>query len=589
MAFLPTLVFVLFWSGDAGAENATQTADRVDREILSGYDQKHVETIDDATYLRRVSLDLIGRPATATEITRFGLDPTSDKRSRVVETLLQSDEYAAAWSRYWRDAILRRATNVRVGIVRGEFESWMADHLAQNRPWDTIVTELITATGPVNNNGATALIFAHEGEPEEIAAEVSRLFLGIQIQCANCHDHPWDRWKREQFHQLVAFFPRVSVRRDRSSDNMFDYEIASVNRDARRRPGASQFLLTRIDRNRDKVISELESKGTPLERIFNSQIRGVIDTNGDGRLSIQEIMTAQPPDNNRPGQGAVEHYMPNLENPGAQGDRIDPVFFVNNRAVQSAQDDLSRRNDAALLITSKSNPWFARAMVNRIWYELTGTAFYAPIDDMGPDREAQHAAALDILCDGFVTSGHDLHWLFRTITSTQIYQRRVDTEADGFLQFEPTRLRSDQLYAALCQVLSVNSLPLRFSGRYGRGMQAEDRGRLQFDQTFGFDPSTPKNDLTGSIPEALFLMNSREIDNLIRSDSRTSTIARVSRKVISDVDVTQELYLMALGREPSEHELATCQEYLASAESRKEGFEDILWSLVNCSEFQSKR
>ena len=105
----------------------------------------------------------------------------------------------------------------------------MTEQLHNGVSWDKITTELITATGNVREEGQTALIFAHQGNAEEIAAEASRIFLGIQIQCANCHDHPTDEWKREQFHQLAAFFPRVRVRVIKDTKPR-TFEVVSFNR-----------------------------------------------------------------------------------------------------------------------------------------------------------------------------------------------------------------------------------------------------------------------------------------------------------------------------------------------------------------------
>ncbi|MEZ6121677.1 MAG: DUF1549 domain-containing protein [Planctomycetaceae bacterium] len=588
LSLVVSVTLNLSLAAGADAPSAQEAAQTVDRLLLDST-AAEFSPVDDSAWLRRACLDLVGRPPGVAEITAFGLDPDPDKRVQKVQELLNHPEYATNWSRYWRDAIFLRATNMRAPLVRTAFEEWMAENLAENRSWDSVVTDLLTATGPVNDNGATALIFAHEGQPEEIAAEASRLFLGIQIQCANCHNHPWDKWKREQFHEFVAFFPRVSVRRDRSSDNMQDYEIASVNVDRSRNNGVSQFLLTRIDRNRDQIISESEAKNTQLARIFSGQIKDTIDVNGDQKLSIQEILTARPPDANRPGQGAVEHHMPNLADPGSDGDLIHPAFFVGDAEVPKRLDDVSRRRTAADLITSETNPWFARAVVNRLWSELTSAAFYAPIDDLGPDRPAEHHEVLEVLSNGFTQNGYDLKWLITAITSTQFYQRPVDTKAEGFARLEPTRLRSDQFYNALCQTLNVTALPIPFTGRRGPYMRGADPGRKEFASTFEFDPSTPKSELTGSIPEALFLMNSPQIHSFVRADSANSTIARISQQVITDEDVVRELYLATVSREPWDSEVTICLDHVKGAASRSEGFEDLLWSLLNSSEYQSRQ
>lgn len=563
------------------------TAAQIDR-LISSSEVDSFTSIDDATFLRRVSLDLIGRPPTPAEITRFGLNPAGNKRSELVQQLLEESEYAESWAFYWRDAIFGRATNQRAGLVRSAFEEWIAEEFAANTPWDEIVTDLLTAHGPVNDDGSSALIFAHEGEPEEIAAEASRLFLGIQMQCANCHDHPWDRWKREQFHELVAFFPRVSVRRNRESDNMFDYEIASVDRDPQRRTGMTTFFLTRIDKNKDNFISEAESMNSPLSRLFRDEVKKRIDKNGDGRISVFELKNAQPSDNNRPGRGAIEHYMPDLSDPGSDGKMVQPKFFATNASARQGMTDLERRQTVARMFTSKGNEWFAKAIVNRIWSELTATAFYSPIDDIGPDRSAQHADALEVLSTGFVASGYDLKWLFSTITATRVYQRAINTNAEGFVRFEPVRLRSDQLYNAVLQALNVDSLPLNFTGRRG-GAYGGNRARIQFGTVFGFDPSTPRDELTGSIPEALFMMNSIQIHQFIQSTDPNSTINRISNSVVSDSDVIHELYVVALGREPLPEEVRLAMSYLSDATTRREGLEDLLWALLNTSEFQSKR
>lgn len=572
------------------ATDSVQMAAAVDRSVLAELTPQTLSTTDDATFLRRISLDIAGRPATPGEITRFGLDPASDKRTRIVSDLLAGEEYAATWSRYWQEAMFRRATNVRAGIVRPAFHDWLTDQLASSRGWNQIVTDLLTAEGAVAENGDTALIFAHEGVPEEVAAEASRLFLGIQIQCANCHDHPWDKWKREQFHEFVAFFPRISVRRDRNSDNMFDYEVASVDFDRQRSAVASQFLLSRIDRNRDGFISDAEAEGTQLKGAF-ARGRDFLDKNGDGRISITEITTAQPPDPNRPGQGATEHFMPDLTDPGSQGRKIDPAFFVNDQSVRTGMADAQRRAAIARLITSEQNPWFARAIVNRIWFEMTGTAFYLPIDDIGPDRDVRHEAALQLLCDGFVASGYDLKWLIRTIAATQVYQRAANSDGEGFAHCEPMRLRSDQLYMALCQTLGISGFPSRLpeGRRTPYEMRQVDPGRDEFARVFGFDPSTPRDELTGSIPEALFLMNSGQLGRLISDRSPTSTISRVSTQVISLQDVVSELYLTAVGREPSVSELQVGVDYVRSSDNVREGLEDLLWALINSPEFICKR
>ncbi len=571
----------------ADPPSSQSIADAVDKSLWGDNLNSAIAVTDDAAFLRRVMLDIAGRPATPEEIRTFVTNESTSKRTEKIQELLKSEDYGQNWAHYWRDAIFLRATNMRAGIVRGDFEEWMAAELNRNTSWDKIATQLMTATGEVNGNGQTALIFAHEGTAEEVAAEASRLFLGIQIQCANCHDHPWDSWKRTQFHQFTAFFPRVSVQRKRGSDKVFEFEITAVDQDRSRNPIASRFLLTRVDKNRDSAITEAEAKGTPLARVFSGQAMQFIDKNGDKKLTIEEIMTAEPPE--RPGRGSVEHYMADLNDPGSEGTKIDPKFFLNNRKVPTGLSDAERRAMVSQFVTSKSNPWFARAIINRVWYEMNGTSFYTPVDDIGPDRECVNEETLKILTDGFIDSNYDLKWLVETIATTRTYQRRSDSSAEGFAKSEPMRLRSDQLYESLCQCLGVSELPLRSTQRGPQGMlQRAGGGRGEFARIFGFDPSTPRDEVTGSIPEALFLMNSPMIARLMSAPGAGSLVSKVSMSSLAEDDVVAELYLTMLGREPSTREQAIAREYLSKTTSFRAGIEDLAWALLNSAEFSSR-
>ena len=259
--------------------SAEQVAQQVDQEIeklLTEADVSPAPVIGDEDFLRRVSLDITGVPPSAAEVTLFSLNPSENKRSQLIDRLLEEQGFAQNWSRYWRDVIFSRATDTRTSRFQRVFEAWMTEQLSENQPWDEIVTEMITATGDVSENGATALLMVHGGDPTEIAAETSRIFLGIQIQCANCHDHPTDQWKREDFHQLAAFFPRVRFRTVRE-DNRRSFAIESVQVPPPGRRGARgnqgdifqdrDRFFQLMDRNRDGKIVARELEGSPLKRI----------------------------------------------------------------------------------------------------------------------------------------------------------------------------------------------------------------------------------------------------------------------------------------------------------------------------------
>ncbi|MCA8982588.1 MAG: DUF1549 domain-containing protein [Planctomycetaceae bacterium] len=601
---LALMVFLLpstavFAEGPEHSSNPFAVAREVDRligEELAAQGQPPTGLVNDQDFLRRVSLDLTGRIPSPEDIQQFARQTAPDKRDQKVQQLLASEDYARNWAAYWRDVIFSRATDQRAVNFQAVFESWMRDQLRENVSWSDITRQLLTATGDARENGATGLILAHEGNPEELAGEVSRIFLGIQVQCANCHNHPTDTWTREQFHQLAAFFPRVRARllpnQTPPTMEVTSQDFARPNpRDLFNEP---ERMLRQMDRNRDGRIDQEEASRFPqFGRLFERLI-AVGDKDGDKALNAKEIKELpEPPMNAR---NTIEHFMPDLSDPTAQGTAMQPVFFLGEKAARPGLRDVERRGLLADYLSDTGNEWFAKAFVNRVWSELLGEGFYQPVDDLGPLREARHEAALNLLSQEFVATGYDMKWLFRVIANTQAYQRKLKSrsvpvdESLAFACATPTRLRSDQIFDAIMQLAG----PQVGLGRPGAGRPGmEGRGgrfnpKRQFADLFGFDPSTPQDEVQETIPQALFMMNSSLIEALVSARGNTA-LARLLRQSDDDEYVLRQLYLMTLSREPTDRELQICQEYFLDVRNRTEVLEDIYWSLLNSSEFITKR
>ncbi|WP_437204248.1 DUF1549 domain-containing protein [Planctomicrobium sp. SH664] len=582
------------------------TAAQVDRLLAEFFEQAGVTPAplnNDQDFLRRVSLDLTGVIPSPQAATLFGLDPHPEKRARMIDQLLESDRYARFWASYWADVIFLRATEQRARLAQPAFERWMGEQLDSNRPWTEVARELIVATGPVTEAGETALLFAHTGVPEEVAAEVSRIFLGIQMSCANCHDHPTDQWKRTQFHQLAAYFPRVQVRRETPNDNQ-SYAVSSLNvarPDSRRGPVGGENLenlIRTFDRNRDGLLSKAEAPPR-LQRRFD-QLAERLDKNKDGLLSLKELQEGGKEIKMQPGRGSAEYYMPDLQNPSSKGTLTEPAFFlteVPSPYLSEGADDQSRRNALAEAITSPDNPWFARAFVNRIWSELVGQGFYTPIDDIGPERTPVAENVLQLLATEFTRQGSDVKWLYRTITNTQAYQRQLQAQpTDGsavpFVAASPARLKADQVYYSLLQVLGIPEnaqlIERQRKLQIGGGRAGLNPQKFAFSLLFGFDPSTPQDEIAGNIPQALYLMNSPQLQAYTKGLGDTQ-LGRILKAQPNNADALEEVYLLVLTRSPSSEELQINMDYLRDVGSRTAAFEDIFWSLLNSSEFLSKR
>lgn len=525
----------LLASSASGAEpDCRQAAAKVDallsQEVFQASTGGTVELAplaDDETFLRRVTLDLVGRLPSPTEITAFALDRSADKRSAQIERLLAQEGFGRNWARYWRDVIFYRRSDERALIAAPSAEEYLAERFNANAPWDAVARSFVTAVGDIREQGRTAIIMAQMADPNDVTAEMSRILLGVQIQCAQCHDHPTDRWKRQQFHELAAFFPRVQLRPKRG-DGVRSFEIASFDFGrGRRAPGM-------------------------------------------------------------PGRGALEHYMPDLNDPSSQGTLMTPSFFVTGESVEIGESDLERRQALANWMTSPTNPWFAKAFVNRIWAELVGEGFYEPVDDLGPDRKCSAPATMNYLAERFIASAYDVKELFRTILATEAYQResrpRRNPDQLPFTANCPQRLRSDQLYDSLFAALGAGGQAMP-PQRRGGGPYRIGGPRAQFAGVFGYDPSDRRDELSGSIPQALLLMNSPQVNRGINARNRSTELGRLIAEVRDDDEVAEELYLRCLAREPNEKELAVCRDYVRGADDRAAAFEDIFWALINSAEF----
>lgn len=516
----------------------------------------------DVEFVRRLYLDLTGKLPTPEQARAFVNSTEKGRRAKLIEYLLNSPDYATNWARYWRDVIRYHATNQNLGrIGLPEFETWMADQITKNRPWDEVAAELIAGTGRVDENGATAFTLAHDGQAVELAGEVSRIFLGVQIQCAQCHDHPNDSWKREQFHEFASFFAGSRVRQ---------------------------------------------------------AVKG-----GMGQPPVFEVV----------GQRNLKYTMPDLKDPQKQIP-VDPKFFLAStttpKALAGNTSSRDRHRAAAELITAQDNPWFAKAYVNRVWFALMGEGFYSPVDDMGPQRTAKAPEVLDALASQWQKGGYDVRWLMRTILNSETYQREVRSSfsASGRTPFAsncPSRLRSDQILDSLAQVLNLpidgrnaEKEPQAKGTEQGKGQtkaQAKAAGknslaadvkdaagatkgaaalarrfgaRFGFNTLFGVDPSVPSDDILGTIPQALFLMNGPQVNRAI--EARNGTVLGDLLTAYPDNRVAlNQLYVRVLAREPTAKEVQTIGRYIDTVGNRKEAFEDILWSLINSTEFITRR
>jgi hypothetical protein len=445
----------------------------IDRE-LARVGVRPGRPLTDEQFVRRVMLDLTARLPLPADVTEFLADRDPNKRARLIDRLLDSPEFARHWAGYWRTVITSRLSDARGLLFARHFEDWLAGEIGKNTGWADVTRALLTAGGEVRfarpgENGAAFFLLSHVGgdADNERAADTARVFLGIQLQCAQCHDHPFDGWKQTQFHELAAYFARLGAR--------------------------------------------------PVR---------------DGKKVVGLSLVSRP---------FGEHRLPDKDNP--KGGKIVLPRFLDGKAPAGWLGDAERRRALADAVTAPDNPWFAAAYVNRIWGVLLGQAFIQPMDDLGPRREAVFPSVLPRLAAAFRGSGYDTRALFRAMLTSRAYQRQPQSggPADRHLLFAavcPTRLPADALWQSLVGVLGRLGPPL--PPPKGRAMVRRPPSVLEglVKQAFAFDPSARPEDVEGSIPQALLLMNNPQINQRIQARG-TNLLARILSAYPRDADAVR--------------------------------------------------
>jgi hypothetical protein len=507
----------------------------LDRLLAAGQkaDKVRLATrIGDGGFLRRVFLDVAGKLPTPREVRDFLADESPDKRARIIDKLLDSDDFARHRAHYWRGVILSRATDNR-GFLKlareSSLETWLFERFKHNSGWDQTARALISSDGTLSikdpsQGGDVAMLLCHTGAdgPVERTNDTARIFLGINLQCAQCHDHPDDIWKRRQFHEMAAFYGRLTER--------YRFE---------RQPSEGKQPMV---------------------------------------ANIHISLASKP---------AGDYRMPDRDDP-TKTVAVEPRFLFG-QTLEANRSDWVRRKSLAGFITARDNYYFSAAFVNRVWSELMGQAFVTPVDNLGPLQPAVYSDVLLGLSLSFRASDFDVKELYRLILNTRAYQRRLRMgESPGdhvkFAGVYPTRLRGDALWESLAAVLEIKDPPQATGGPFRQRFSAS----VLFKEMFDYDPSARPEDVEESVPQALMLMNNKGINARIKAFGNTP-LARILKTFPTNGNAVDQVYLKALSRMPTVREKRICLEHIRDVGKRGPAFEDILWALINSAEFRTKR
>jgi hypothetical protein len=527
----------------------------------------------DAVWLRRLWIDVAGTLPPPEVVRRFLTDASGGKRARAIDELLASPRWADHWTAYWDDVWMGRDVR-RPDVDAGAFRAWLHDALARNDPWSTVVTQLLTATGRNSAGGAKRDAEANDGSggaaqgvngavnwtlkyqeaPQDMAGAASRTLLGVQIQCAQCHDHKTEKWTQKDFQSFAAAFLRT--------------RLEPVDGD---RMGAAKGAVRRVD---------LTDLGRPAPRFAKKM------------LDVDAIAKARPA-------------------------AIDGTDLGDGEGVRVA---------LARWVTSPDNPWFARALVNRMWGHFLGRGFVDPVDDLRPSNPPVAPDLLAALTADFVASGYDVKHLVRVIVGSVAYAAsaapldaataKVDPEAKLWERFRVTPLGPEELLDAVVAATKLDAIVER-TGRLDMA-QVRARVRQRYGFLFDVDEESDQSDYAGTIAQGLALLDGSVVATGA-SVLPGSALAEVLAMPGDDAPKIEELYLRTLSRLPVPEEVERWTRFVEAAkgapdraaagkdlgaagppdplrglsaragrqgtDARARAYEDLLWTLLNSSEF----
>jgi hypothetical protein len=480
------------------------------------------ELCADEVFLRRVYLDVIGVLPAADEARTFLADKDPDKRRKLIDRLLQRDEFADFWALKWGDLLkIKSEYPSRLWPKAVEtYYPWLRESIARNEPYDQFVRELLVATGSNFRVGPANYFRAVPNkDPQTIAESTALVFMGVRIGCARCHGHPTENWSLDDNLGLAAFFAQVAY----------------------------------------KPTSEWK----------------------------EEIVYLNP-------KGVLRHPKTKAA--------VRPKFLGSAAPEIAPGDD--PRVCLARWLTAPENPWFAKNIVNRIWFWLLGRGIVHEPDDLRPTNPPENPELLAYLEQELVGHGYDLRHIYRLVLNSRTYQlsSRANPASAGdaihFSRYYPKRLGAEQLLDA---IVAVTGVPDRFSSRIPEpftnlppGHRAEqlsdgniEEAPFAFLELFGRPPrDTAYEEERCSAPslrQALYFVNSEHLEGKIATSERLKQLAAPGK---SDAEVVEEIYLALLSRPPREPERHTAAEYLAQNKSaRAQAVRDLVWAVFNTKEF----
>lgn len=477
---------------------------------------------DDSTFLRRVSLDIAGHLPTNEETLAFANSKDPDKRDHAIEGLLGSPDYADYFANKWTALLKNKRDDTADITANFAFHAWMRDNLLANTPYDQIVRQVLASTGTIVSNPPVAW-YKRVKEPNQQLEDVAQLFLGVRMQCAQCHHHPFERWSQAEYYHLAAFFTQVGRKPTAIAGEDLIFHKRGV---------------AKAEHRKTRVMLKPAGLGEPELEIAADE---------DPRLKLVDWMS------------------------------------------------------------KKDNPFFAKSLVNRYWKHFFKRGLIEPEDDIRDTNPPTNPELLDALAKHFTDSGYDLKSIVRVIVQSHTYQLSAMpndynvVDQQNFSHFYPKRMQAEVLLDSIDQLTGAKSdyadLP---AGTRAISLPDNSYNKASpFLKVFGRPEGSSVCECervqSSSLAQSLHLMNAADVKaKLAASNGRAE---KLSKAEVPEPKRIRELYLAAYSRDPTADEMRIAETYvvkprtdaqdkpLDSQRAKRQGYEDLIWALINTKEF----
>ena len=447
----------------AGESSAGQLDQILAKENASkDVTEKPVDLVDDMGFARRVCLDLAGRIPTGKEIATFLKWPEDQRRQKLIALYMQDDGFANRWSAFYAD-MLRIRSNEEGGT---QLLAYVHNAITTDMPYDEMCRKLISANGKAGRNPEIGFVLGDDADPMALASATAQVFMGIRISCAQCHDHPFDKWTREDFYSVAAYFGKTIRRENNLTKTVYTTESnkstvlwppEDESEPEQRSPMKPSFPFPYLD----------ESEKLPFLTRFQNlreEKKAKTERNTNTGPSVDDLLAKASSKTKSRLSGGLGATMKVSTEAKSDIRKID----VNADLYKRSQ----LRNELSRLVTSPRNRYFARLLVNRVWQELVGTGFVEPVDDFRDSNPASHPKTMDYLAEEFVANDFSFRWLILEVVSSDAYQRAhaaldLDEKKRGelessFLATPMRRMKAEAMYDSIVtagHLFAVKHLP----------------------------------------------------------------------------------------------------------------------------------